>query len=271
MKTKKVMQKLLQGLLVVMVIIVSLCGSALAEQDDPMAQTEPAAQAQKGWYGAIRLGFQPYTIEMSGKAGNRDFDAKADLADIMDKTDTIILGGEVEFGTGKFFMILNGFYQKSETDSGDNIYGIKSKFTEMGFNPLVGYRVYQGDGGTPVFVDVMAGVYYVSLSAEVEVFNSLLGNISRDRDFNFTDAMVGARAYYGFTKKFGASVFGEIGGGGSELQYVAAANLVYNFTDWFAASVGYKYWYFKYKGDEQILSELEQKLHGPTLGVQFKF
>ena len=96
--------------MVVTVIIVSLCGSALAEQD------EPAAQAEKDWYVALRFGFQPYTLEMSGKVGDRNVDAQTDLADIMDNTDTIILGGEMEFGMKSFFMTLSGFYQKSESN-----------------------------------------------------------------------------------------------------------------------------------------------------------
>ncbi len=254
------MQKLLQKFLVVTVIIVSLCGYALAEQAD-----EPAAQAEKDWYVALRLGFQPYTMEMSGKVGNKEFDAKADLADIMDNTDTTILGGEIEFGKGKLFMILNGFYQKSEATDGRTD---GSTFTETGFNPMIGYRVYQGDGPTPVSVDLMAGAYYVKVSTELEIDNVKIGD---KRDSDFTDAMIGLRAYYGFTKQFGASVFGEVGGGGSELQYVVSANLVYNFTNWFAMSVGYKYWYFKYDGDENRVRDFEQKLYGPTLGVQFKF
>jgi len=36
-------------------------------------------------------------------------------------------------------------------------------------------------------------------------------------------------------------------------------------------SAGYKCWYFKYEDDGANLSELEQKVYGPTIGVQFKF
>jgi len=260
MKTKKVMQKLLQKFLVVTVIIVSLCGFAFAEQAD-----EPAAQAEKDWYVALRLGFQPYTMEMSGEVGGRHFDAQADLADIMDNTDTTLLGGEMEFGKGKLFMTLSGFYQKSEVPDGRFE---DSTFTETSFNPMIGYRVYQGDGPTPVSVDLMAGAYYVKISREVYIDKVKF----RDKkDTDFTDAMVGARAYYGFTKQFGASFFGEVGAGGSELQYVVSANLVYNFTNWFAMSVGYKYWYFKYDDDEKLMRDFEQQIYGPTLGVQFKF
>ena len=133
---------------------------------------------------------------------------------------------------------------------------------------MIGYRVYQGDGPTPVSVDLMAGAYYVKISTELEIDKV---KIRDKKDTDFTDAMIGVRAYYGFTKQFGASFFGEVGAGGSELQYVVSANLVYNFTNWFAMSVGYKYWYFKYDDDENVMRDFEQQLYGPTLGVQFKF
>lgn len=259
MKTQNIIQKLIQKCLIVTLIIASLCGSVLAEQPD------------KDWYVAFRLGMQPYTVETSGQAGNRTFDAKADLADILDNTDTTLAGGEIEFGISRFFMILNGFYQKTEAEKRNSILGVDITYKQMGFNPMVGYRVYRVDGQTPMYVDVMAGAYYVKISADMDIY-STLGDVSLSgEDIDFTDAMIGARAYYGFTKKFGASVFGEIGAGGSELQYVAAANLVYNFTDWFAATVGYKYWYFKYEDENKPLSELEQKLYGPMIGMQLKF
>jgi len=259
MKTGDALKKLFQRLLMVTVMIMSLGGSALAEE------------AAKDWYVALRLGMQPYTVETSGKAGDSTFDAKADLSDILDNTDTTLAGGEMEFGKGRFFMILNGFYQKTEAETGNSTLGSTTTYKQIGCNPMAGYRVYQGNGETPVYVDVMAGAYYVNISLDVDIHGKL-GDVSLSgEDIDFTDAMFGVRAYYGFTKNFGASVFGEVGAGGSELQYVAAANLVYNFTDWLAMSIGYKYWYFKYEDEGKPVSELEQKFYGPTIGVQFKF
>ncbi|GEM_PF-5463878 len=52
---------------------------------------------------------------------------------------------------------------------------------------------------------------------------------------------------------------------------MADANLVYNFADWFAMSAGYQCWYFKHEDDGANLREWERKVHGPTIGVQFKF
>jgi len=194
-----------------------------------------AQQADKDWYAALRFGYQPYTMELDGKLLNRDFSVKADLSDIMDKTDTTLAGGEVEFGKGRWFGVFSAFYQKTEADKGNTTRGAEVSVEETSLNPMVGYRVYQYDLGTgrTLSVDVMAGIFYVKLSTDVDIYSPILGNVSRKEDVDFLDPMFGARVYYPFTNKFGAGVSGQIGGFGvgSELQYLAAANLVYNFTD----------------------------------------
>lgn len=260
MKARNGTQKAMQMVLMVTLMSVSQYGAAAAEQ------------AGKDWYAALRLGFQPYTIDVSGTARNRDFDAKADLSDILDETDTTIMGGELEFGKGQWFTTLAFFNQKSKAERGDTTRGTEVTFKETGFNPLLGYRAYRQSlgGGRALSLDALVGIYYVKVSTDVDIY-SPSGNVSHSEDLTLTDMMVGARLNYAFTKRFGAGVFGEIGGGGSKLQYVAAANLAYAFTDWFAVSGGYKYWYFKYEDSGETLSTLEQKLYGPVLGVQFKY
>jgi hypothetical protein len=256
------MRQVIQRCLVVTAILASMCGSVSAEQ------------AGKGWYGALRLGYQPYAVDIDGTLLGREFSASASLSDIMDKTDTTILGGEVEFGKDKWFITLGAFYQKSEADKGDTTLGATVTLKELGVNPMFGYRVYQQrlGGGYPFAVDLTAGVFYVKVDTDVTIY-SPLGNVSRSRDIDFLDPMIGARASLGLTQKFGVGASGEIGGFGvgSELQYVAAANLIYNFTDWFAVSGGYKYWYFRYEDDNAPLSKLVQKIYGPLVGVQLKF
>jgi hypothetical protein len=257
------MKKVMKMFLVVTVVIASLYGSAFAEQ------------AGKDWYVALRFGLQPYTTEMSGKVANREFDAKADLSDILDNTDTTLFGGEVEFGKGRWFTFLSGSYQKTEAEHGDTTLGSKVEFKEQTINWMAGYRLLKqplGEGRA-MSVDVMGGIFYVNVKNDINIYNPHLGNISRSERVEFLDPMVGARLYYPFTKKFGAAASAQIGGFGigSELQYVASASLAYNFTDWFALSAGYKYWYWKYEDDGARVSELEQKVYGPVIGVQFKF
>jgi hypothetical protein len=132
-------------------------------------------------------------------------------------------------------------------------------------------KVWGGDQS--LTIDALAGLSYLKVSWEVSINDTRRGNLSRSNDFSFVDPMIGGRIGYMFTKKFGAAALGEIGGfgDGSELQYIASANLIYNFTDWFAMTAGYKYWYVKYEDDSANLSKLEQKVYGPVVGIQFKF
>ena len=257
------MRTVVQRPLVVGAVLLGLCGTAAAD---------PAA---KDWYVALRFGFQPYTVDVEGELLGREFEKSADLLDLMKDTDTMVLGGEVEFGKGKWFLNFAGFYQKTQADEGDKTLGVDLTFKETGINSMIGYRVYTtGLGGDKALsVDAMAGIYYVKVSTDIDLYHPAVGSVSSSKDIDFTDPMFGARAYLALTKKFGVAAAGQIGGFGvgSELQYVASGSLVYNFTNWLAASAGYKYWYWKYEDDDAALSRLEQSLYGPVVGVQLKF
>jgi hypothetical protein len=257
------MKKLIQRFLMVMVIMASFCGSAWAEQ------------AGKDWYFALRFGYSPYTLEEDGTLLGRNFSTKADLSDIMDKTDTTILGGEVEYGSGKWFGVLTTFYQKSESEEGSLANGSTATLKETTVTPMIGYQVYREkfSGDQSLTIDVLAGFSYLKVSWDISLNHPTLGHLSKSDDFTATDPMIGARLRYMFTKQFGVTAGGTIGGFGvgTELQYTATSSLVYSFTDWFAMSAGYKYWYFKYEDDSKNLSKLEQKLYGPMIGVQFRF
>ena len=256
------MRKIIQRLLVATAVLASMYGSASAE--------EPG----KDWYVALRFGYEPYQLEVQGHAANRDFSRSASLSDIMDKTDTTILGGEAEFGKGKWFTSIGTFYQKSEVSKSNGIDGADFSFKEYVVNPMVGYRVIETKvGDMPFMVDAMAGLQYVKVKLELDLYSPTLGNNSGERKINFTDPMIGARSYLAITKKLGFASSFQLGGFGvgSEVDTIVAGSIVYNFTDWFALSGGYKYWYFKYENDEKPLSRYEQTIHGPVVGVQFKF
>jgi hypothetical protein len=257
------MKKLVQMFFLVTLIIVSFCGSALAE---------PTA---KDWYIALRLGYSPFTMEADGTVANRNFHTKADLSDIMDKMDTTLGGIDVEFGMGKWFGILQGMYMKMETEEGNTANGHTAMLKQVAFNPTVGYKVYQGnfEGNQSLHIDALAGLSYMKTSWEFNFYDTVLGNLSRSNDFSTLDPMIGARVRYMFTKNFGMMAQGQIGGFGvgTELQYIASANLVYAFNHMISMAVGYKYWYFKYEDEGAVLKKLEQKVYGPTIGLQLTF
>lgn len=257
------MKKFVQTFLAVTVIIASFCGPALAQQ------------AGKDWYIALRLGYSPFTMEADGTVAGRDFHTKADLSDIMDKMDTTLGGIDIEFGKGRWFGMLQGLYMKVETQEGSLAHGSKAMLKQVGFNPTVGYRVYQEkfEGNQFLSIDALAGLSYLKTNWELTINDTILGDLYRKNDFDTLDPMIGGRLLYMFTKNWGMTAQGLIGGFGlgTELQYIASANLVYAINHMFSLAVGYKYWYFKYEDDSQILSKLEQKVYGPTIGVQVTF
>jgi len=233
------------------------------------------AQADGDWYTALRFAYFPYSADIEGTAGNRNFDTEADLSDLMDNTETL-LGGEVEFGNGTWFLSLAGFFQEVEVDKGNTTNGARLISSETAVNPMLGYRIYKQhmEGGKGATVDVMAGAYYVKLDMDLDIYSTALGNATIDRDIDFIDPMVGARGYYGFSKKVGVAGSGQIGGFGvgSELHYQLTANLIYHINQTFAVSAGWRHWYWDYEDDgDAFVSKLEQTLSGPTVGLQIKF
>lgn len=175
----------------------------------------------------------------------------------------------------KWFANIFAFYQKSEMDKGNEVLGSDLAFKEVGVNPMIGYRVYDARFGaeTALSVDAMAGVFYTSVTTDIALYHPSKGNLSISKEIDFVDPMIGARAYYAFSKKTGVMALAEIGGfgAGSELHWVLNVYLDYNFTERFSVLAGYKYWYFKYEDDGARLSRLEQSLYGPIVGVQFKY
>jgi opacity protein-like surface antigen len=180
LREERTVRNVMQRFLVVSAMIVGLCGSASAQQ------------MEKDWYLALRLGYQPYMIDVEGKVANRDFDVSANLKDILDKTDTTIFGGEVEFGKGKWFLNFAGFHQKTEADKGDMTLGAEVTLKETGLNPMLGYRVYATrlGGDKALLVDAMAGIYYVKVRTDLDVYLPRLGKLSRSADIDFVDPML---------------------------------------------------------------------------------
>jgi hypothetical protein len=279
------MRKIIQRCLVATAVLASMCGSVAAEEavmggsaaPDEAVKTAPvvAEKPAKDWYVALRLGYQPYQLHVSGNVQGRNFDRSASLSDIMNKSNTTIFGGELEYGMGKWFTSFAGFYQKSEVNKSNGISGADVSLKELGLNPIVGYRVLGTSiaGDMPLSVDLTGGLFYVNVKGEISLYNPTLGNISGHREINFTDPMLGARAYLALTKKLGLAAAGQIGGFGvgSEFNTTAAGNVVYNFTNWLALSGGYKIWYFKYENSNKPLNRLEQTLQGPVVGLQLKY
>ena len=128
--------------------------------------------------------------------------------------------------------------------------------------------------GQAFSVDAMLGIAYTHLSAGVTLFDPVNGNeIGLSSSINLIDPMLGTRVGYAFSKKFGISAVGEVGGFGasSKIQGIVQGGVGYNFTDWFQLSAAFKYWYFKYEDNSKPLNTLSQTLYGPLVGVQFKY
>jgi len=130
-------------------------------------------------------------------------------------------------------------------------------------------------------MDVLAGVrgYSLDLDIDVQPFTGPAGVVRfpgrlASTGISFTDPIIGAKAKYLMTDKWGLDLYGDIGGFGvgSDFTYRLGASVGYSFTKSFALKAGYTVVDFDYsKGSGLDRLEYDSTLYGPTLGASFKF
>jgi hypothetical protein len=128
----------------------------------------------------------------------------------------------------------------------------------------VGYRVF-GDASSGV--DIFGGMRYYDLEARLYLLPSLLPGRSLSGPENWVDAIAGARWKGKFNKRWTATAYGDLGAGGSDSTWQAAATLGYEF-QWGSLVAGWRHLAADY--DKNGL-KIDAALSGPLLGASFRF
>jgi len=128
------------------------------------------------------------------------------------------------------------------------------------------YRVYQADNFD---VQVLAGARYLSLDAEAKLDTSLVpGAKVVDGSDDVWDAVVGIRGLADLSDKWWLSYRFDIGTGGSDLTWNAAAQLGRKF-NWGSLAVGYRYLHYDFDSDFKLMKDLD--VYGPVIGAVWEF
>ena len=98
---------------------------------------------------------------------------------------------------------------------------------------------------------------------------SLLGFTSSSSR-NWTDPIVGAQLRYDLTRHWFGTMLGDIGGFGvgSDISWSIFGGVGYQFTDWFSATVGYRYMHVDYDKDQFLMNV---NVQGLLAGLGFRF
>lgn len=129
------------------------------------------------------------------------------------------------------------------------------------------------DGGSPVSLDLLAGIRIWSLGMNIKSV-SLLNNRFIFKQKSWVDPVVGARVQYHLTDKWGIELRGGVGGFGisSAITWDAMALLGYTFWEHGTAFLGYRAVGVNHsEGSGKDYFKFDAVLSGPVLGAAFTF
>lgn len=128
----------------------------------------------------------------------------------------------------------------------------------------VGYRVLGDDASG---IDVFGGLRYYDIEVQLDLRPGLLPARSLNGTENWVDAIVGARWHGRFKRNWVAKVYGDIGAGGSDATWQAAATIGYEFR-WGSILAGWRHLMADYDNNGV---RIDAALSGPLLGASFRF
>lgn len=128
----------------------------------------------------------------------------------------------------------------------------------------VGYRVL---GDATSGIDAFGGLRYYDIEVQLDLRPGLLPTRSLNGSQNWLDAIVGARWHGRFNRNWVAKVYGDVGAGGSDASWQAAATIGYEFR-WGSLLAGWRHLVADYDNNGV---KIDAALSGPMLGASFRF
>lgn len=190
-----------------------------------------------------------------------------DAKDIIDNLKMVFMGGYT--GRNDTWSVFGDVIYMDIGDSKSHTFPIINETATVSMdmkalivNAGVGYNLIDtGDG----ILDVIGGVRYMDLEADVSTALFVNRNVSRSKDF--TDFFIGVKGYKNINENWYIPYEADIGTGDTELSWQLFAGVGYRY-DWGDIKLGYRYLEFDME-DDAIVDDLT--LSGAILGVSIKF
>jgi len=214
-----------------------------------------------------------WAVAVEGTVGKNETTAEvdADFGDVMDKA-TVALGLNFEAGKGPWSIIFFGQYMKLENDAetrngNDADVEVQFGMIDLAFT----YQVWETSLGedAKIAIDALGGVRWTHLGAKIDINEGPAAGASLDRDTDFFDPFVGARARWYIDRHWDVEASATVGGFGvgSDTTWSAFILGEYRFSNKFSAVFGYRAINWDY--DDDIIWDIT--FHGPVLGISFKW
>ena len=220
--------------------------------------------------------FRTYTTlwiaNITGDVGRGEFEADLDIGfdDIIDKATVLTLN--FEFGKGPWSVIFFGLWMKIEDDiTTPNGFDGDFDGTFAFIHASFAYHItdFSVGGDSKVYLDALVGLRWTYVKTEFDINEGPLAGASRERDKNFADPTVGARARYYINDDWNLTLIGTIGGFGVSSDLIAGGDLMveWRFSDRWSAVGGYRAVYYDYSDN----FDWNVTIHGPYIGISTRW
>lgn len=144
--------------------------------------------------------------------------------------------------------------------------GGSARLTQFIGTAVGAYRVVS----TPVqTLDLGIGVRAFGVTTKFQVNAGLLPGFSVTPGGSWADPLAAARYHIAFGRGWGATVYGDIGGGpNSDFTWQALGTIDYQLNKWISLRIGYRHLQFEHDGNR--LNQ-DMNMSGPILGATFVF
>jgi hypothetical protein len=230
--------------------------------------TVPPGTSANQWH----IQFTPYlwVVGVSGRAGIGTFTTQVDSG-VGDDNVHLNFGfmGTFEVRRKKFAVVTDLEYANLGTERptpGPLFSNATADFKAFILDPEVAYRI-AANPDTGTFIDVLGGVRYWHLRADLNFDAGLLSARSATGSKDWADAVIGMRARAAISRKLFVLGKADVGGGGSKFTYQLFAGAGFKVGNRTNLVGGYRYLRVNYDKDNFLF---DGSLAGPIIGVSFR-
>jgi opacity protein-like surface antigen len=181
---------------------------------------------------------------------------------------TAMLAGQVRYHD--FGLFLDGAWLQLETtgQSGSALYSGTEIKSDIAYGTLA--LTYRLPAMEKLQTDVFAGARTWHISNEIEFLAGQAPGFTADGSVTWSDPILGAKLRYDLTHHWFGSILGDVGGFGvgSDISWNVFGGLGYQFTSWFAATLGYRYMHVDYDKEGFLMNV---NIQGFLLGLSLHF
>ena len=211
-----------------------------------------------------------WIASISGRSG---------IGNLIIDTDTSVTNSGVELNFGfmgtfearknRFVFLTDLQYSDLATEKGNPgpfFSSTRASIRTFILDPEVGYRIL--DNGQGAFLDVLGGIRYWHLNANLAFSAGILPAVEASRSRSWVDGVVGLRGKAALSERWFVSGKADLGGGGSNFTYQLFGGVGFNVGKRYALVGGYRDLNVNYNKDGFLF---DMSLHGPILGFGLKF